>query len=318
MIENVSRAWKLTRELDLGQLRREIERGGSILILGADRELAEQVAHLVEADDRSGEIEATTLRDWSSQARGRRGGVDVYVVALSGTLAAADRRVVTEISLSDAPVLVAQIGLAEQVMVVGLPEEHIVTLHPGPDYESENRDRLLKALVGLDPNVMLALGRRHAALRGPVAEHLIRDTARVNAEVAALSSLPAAIPFIGGMVGNVADIVVLTKNQILLLFKLAGLFGRDLRLGRLLLLEILPVVGGAFFWRSVARTLVGFLPPIISLVPKTGVAYSGTYVVGQTARYYYEHGRKPPPALVEQIRADGLRLARGLTRLRRP
>jgi uncharacterized protein (DUF697 family) len=146
-------------------------------------------------------------------------------------------------------------------------------------------------------------------LREPVAEHLIRDTARVNAQFAAISSLPANLPLVGGLVGDVADVLVLTKNQVLLLFKLAGLYGRDLELGRRLLIEILPVVGGAFFWRTTARALVGLLPPLLGLLPKTVVAYTGTYVVGQIARYYYHHGHRPPPEIMRELRADGIRLA---------
>jgi uncharacterized protein (DUF697 family) len=104
--------------------------------------------------------------------------------------------------------------------------------------------------------------------------------------------------------------LVLTKNQVILLLKLAGLYGRDLALGRSLLLEITPVVGGAFLWRSTARALVGLLPTPVSLLPKTAVAYTGTFVVGEMARYYYQYGRKPSPELVRQMSAEGLRLAR--------
>src|SRR4029077_12216250 len=118
-------------------------------------------------------------------------------------------------------------------------------------------ESLFNALIPAAPEVMLAAARRHPLLREPVAEHLIRDASRVNAQFAAISSLPANLPIVGGLVGDVADVLVLTKNQVLLLFKLAGLYGRDLRLGRELLLEIVPVVGSAFVWRSTARALVG-------------------------------------------------------------
>jgi uncharacterized protein (DUF697 family) len=113
-----------------------------------------------------------------------------------------------------------------------------------------------------------------------------------------------------------ADVLVLTKNQVLLIFKLAGLYGRDLRFGRELLLEIVPVVGGAFLWRTTARALVGLLPGIIGILPKTLVAYVGTYVVGEIARYYFRFGRKPPPEVVRELSAQGLRIAReALSRL---
>jgi uncharacterized protein (DUF697 family) len=115
----------------------------------------------------------------------------------------------------------------------------------------------------------------------------------------------------------VADMLILTKNQVLLLFKLGGLYGRDLTLGLELLLEVVPVVGGAFFWRTTARTLVGLVPPAIGILPKTLIAYAGTYVVGEMARYYFRYGHKPPPEVVRELSAEGARIAREtLIRLR--
>jgi uncharacterized protein (DUF697 family) len=195
------------------------------------------------------------------------------------------------------------------MLVLGVPDERVLTLATA-EPDDEARDRLFKVLVQAAPEVMLSAGRRHPLLREPVADHLIRDTSRVNAQFAAISSLPANLPLIGGLVGDMADVLVLTKNQVLLLFKLAGLYGRDLQLGRQLLVEILPVVGGAFFWRTTARALVGLLPSLLGLLPKTLVAYSGTYVVGQMARYYFRSGDRPTPELVRELRAEGLRLAR--------
>src|SRR5260370_2346331 len=148
---------------------------------------------------------------------------------------------------------------------------------------------------------MLSAGRRHPLVREPVAEHLIRDPSKVNAQFAALSSLPANLPLIGGLVGDVADVLVLTKNQLLLLFKLAGLYGRDLQLGRQLLIEIVPVVGSAFLLRATAPALVDLLPTLLGYVPKTVTAYSGTDLGGQMARDYYHYGDKPPPELVQDL-----------------
>jgi uncharacterized protein (DUF697 family) len=165
---------------------------------------------------------------------------------------------------------------------------------------------------------MLPLGRRFPGIREAVATHLIQDAARVNAEFATLSGLPSFLPLIGGLVGDVADMLVLTKNQVVLLFKLAGLYGRDLRLGQQLLAEVVPVVGSAFLWRTSARTLVGLLPGAVSLVPKVAVAFSGTFVVGEMARYYYRFGRKPPTDYVNHLRRESVHLARAAMERLRP
>jgi hypothetical protein len=53
---------------------------------------------------------------------------------------------------------------------------------------------------------------------------------------------------------------------------------------------------------------VGLLPPLVAALPKTAVAYGGTYVVGEMARYYFEHGVAPPTEAVQRFQSEGLRL----------
>ncbi|MCA1646903.1 MAG: hypothetical protein LC797_16070 [Chloroflexi bacterium] len=311
VIGNIAQFWRLTRELNVQGLRDSLERPVTLRVLGSDLAIAQRVARLVEPDPAASEVSAGVLGELSRER------ADLYIAAIGGPLEADARRVLSDLSVSETPLVLVQAEPATGMLVVGIPEERIVTVG---DVEPDNeaRERLFKALVTAAPEVMLSAGRRHPLLREPVAEHLIRDTSRVNAQFAALSSLPANLPLIGGLMGDMADVLVLTKNQLLLLLKLAGLYGRDLQLGRQLLVEILPVVGGAFLWRTTARALIGLLPSLLGVLPKTVVAYSGTYVVGQMARYYYHYGDKPPPELVKDLRAEGTRLAREtLGRLRR-
>ncbi len=311
MIGNVSQFWRLTRELDVNALREEFERPASIQILGSDQRSAERVRALLVPARAIGDdsVFAGTLAGWLASRSDRRSPADVVIAVLGASLDPVSRRALTDLSIDETPLLLVQLESSEGLMVLGVPEEHIVTFAPG-EADHVSRARLMDALVASCPEAMLSLGRRLPTLRDAVATHLIRDSSRVNAQFAAVSSIPASLPLVGGMVGDVADMVVLTKNQVILLFKLAGLYGRDLRLGQRLVLEILPVVGGAFFWRSTARALVGLLPTIVSVVPKAVIAYSGTFVVGEMARYYYREGQRPPPELVDDLRRQGLDLAR--------
>jgi uncharacterized protein (DUF697 family) len=311
VIGNIAQFWRLTRELDIGSLRESLERPVSIRVLGSTREIAQRVARLIEPDPSAGEVIAGVLGD------NHRERADLCVVALDESqIESPARRTLSDLSVSETPLVVVQTDGAANTLVLGVPQERIVTL-AAAEGDDEVRDRLFTTLVRAAPEVMLSAGRRHPLLREPVAEHLIRDTSRVNAQFAALSSLPANIPLVGGLVGDMADILVLTKNQVLLIFKLAGLYGRDLTLGRQLVLEVAPVVGGAFLWRTTARALVGLLPGVVGIVPKTLVAYVGTYVVGQMARYYFRFGRKPPPEVIRELSAEGVRVAREtLSRLR--
>ena len=69
-----------------------------------------------------------------------------------------------------------------------------------------------------------------------------------------------------------ADILVLTKNQAMLVFKLAAIYGRNIddKIG--ILKEIMPVIGSAFLWRTAARTAVGLAPAPIAALPKAAIA----------------------------------------------
>jgi uncharacterized protein (DUF697 family) len=304
VIGNIAQFWRLTRELDVQGLRDSFDRPVSLRVLGTDPDVARRVARLIEPDPSAGEVTYDVLGASS------RAHADMYVIAIGGGPLEPDaRRTLSDLSVSEIPLVLVQSERAAGMLVLGVPQDRVMTLSE-IEGDDETRERLFKALVHAAPEVMLSAGRRHPLLREPVAEHLIRDTARVNAQFAAVSSLPATLPLVGGLVGDMADMLVLTKNQVLLLFKLAGLYGRDLSLGRQLLVEILPIVGGAFFWRSAARALVGLLPSLLGLLPKTLVAYSGTYVVGQMARYYYHYGDRPPPEMVRELRDDGVRIAR--------
>jgi hypothetical protein len=86
-------------------------------------------------------------------------------------------------------------------------------------------------------------------------------------------------------------------------------------------MEIAPVIGGAFLWRSLARSLLGLLPTAVGGLSKTAVAYVGTYTVGQMARYYYAEGIKPGAKTVAQFQQEGARrfgdVVERLKRLRR-
>jgi uncharacterized protein (DUF697 family) len=184
------------------------------------------------------------------------------------------------------------------------------------DRPAEEQHGLASTLLDLLGTRSLALAREVPGLREPLAERLIRDTSRANAQFALLSTLPAWIPLVGALSGSAADVLILTKNQMLLVFKLAGIYGRDLGQWRQILIEIVPVVGGAFFWRSIARALVGLLPTPIAAVPKTTVAFVGTATVGELARRYYRDGIRIDPTTLREIQRHALQRVQEAAKLR--
>jgi uncharacterized protein (DUF697 family) len=317
VLVNLGQFWRVTREIDVNALRADFERPVRLDVLGSEPRMAEQLANLLDPTDAAvslldrdlaGDIRVGTLEDWSNANRGKV-DADAYIVTVGRGVDPEGRRALAAISQGKAPVLLVQPRDGSDVVVVGIPEERVLALAPDMP-ESVVRDRLVAALVRAAPGVVLPLARRHPLIREPVARHLILDASRVNAQFAAVSNVPGLVPVIGTMFEAVADLFVLTKNQVLLVLKLGGLYGRDLRFSQQLLMEIAPVVGSAFVWRTAARTLVGLLPALISALPKTAVAYMGTYVVGEMAHYYFRYGREPPADFARQVREDALRLAR--------
>jgi hypothetical protein len=162
------------------------------------------------------------------------------------------------------------------------------------------------ALVAAVPHLALPLGRRLPVFREAAARCLIRETSRVNAEFAAVSSIPAIVPLVGGLAAAGADIIVLTKNQVMLLLKLATLYGRTTENRFQVLTEVGPVIGAAFLWRSLARALMDLLPSPLTVAPKVAVAFVGTYVVGMAGQHYYRWGQRPSPELIDRFRQEAL------------
>lgn len=168
------------------------------------------------------------------------------------------------------------------------------------------RAALVPAILDRLPDHALALGRHFPPFRPAAAQSIIRATSRANAEFAAISNLPQLLPVVGNVIGTAADFVVLTKNQILMLLKLATLYDRDSRHGFGVIREIAPVVGAGFLWRTVARELAGLVPFYVGAVPKIVIAYAGTYVVGMGALFYYQEGRRPPKAVWRSFQLQAL------------
>jgi uncharacterized protein (DUF697 family) len=200
--------------------------------------------------------------------------------------------------------------------IFGVPPGERLALASAIDPASLGHELVPKMADALGERA-LAMARTLPGTREAVAQQLIVESAKANAQFSLVSSLPANIPVIGTLTALGADTLVLTKNQALLVFKLAALHGRALDSKLQLATEIAPVVGAAFLWRSVARSLVGLLPGLVSAVPKAAIAFAGTYVVGQTAHYYYRWGRRPRRETLEQFSREAVALAkRSVTSLR--
>jgi hypothetical protein len=105
---------------------------------------------------------------------------------------------------------------------------------------------------------LIALARVLPGTRELVVNRIIEDVASLNAGLAMVSALPSVFPLLGLLAppAAVADMVLLTKNQLLMVLRVAAAFGKAPD-WKQRLPELASVLGAAFGWRAVARQLVG-------------------------------------------------------------
>jgi uncharacterized protein (DUF697 family) len=150
-------------------------------------------------------------------------------------------------------------------------------------------EKFVPLMLDLLPDRHLALGRQFPLFRVPIAERLINDTCFSNAAYALSTGVAEIVPVLDIPL-NVTDMVVLTKNQAFLAYKLGLALGLSTR-WQDYVSEFGSVLGGAFLWRQLARSLVG-LVPVWGIVPKVAISYAGTYVVGHVVLQWYLTGRQ--------------------------
>jgi uncharacterized protein (DUF697 family) len=170
-----------------------------------------------------------------------------------------------------------------------------------------DRNSLLRGLV---PALLRAcrgrevlLARRLPMLREPVSQKLIDDTCFINGAYSLATGL-AEVNIVLDLPLNVTDIVVLTKNQALMSYKIALAMGLPSD-WRQTIPKLATVVGSAFLWRQVARQLIGLIPAY-GIVPKIAVSYAGTYAVGRAIYQWCANGEKLKPEALKSLYNEAL------------
>ncbi len=166
-------------------------------------------------------------------------------------------------------------------------------------------------MIAQRPDLTVALARRLPLFRVPAANKLISDTSQINAKFALLSALPGVVPWTGIFLpaSSVADTIILTKNQIVMIMRLAALHGHKPGYTKQVK-ELFGTIGGALGWRTLARELAGFVPGGLGVVLKGTIAYSGTFAAGRTALWFYQTGRTLSPKEIRDIYAGKMKDAR--------
>lgn len=163
----------------------------------------------------------------------------------------------------------------------------------------------LEWVTRVKPDLGVALGRYLPGLRPAACQRLILRASETNARFAFLSALPGVLPITLPFLpaSSAMDVIVLTKNQAMLVMRLAAAHGHAPGYTKQVR-EVLGTVAGAMGWRMLARELVGMIPAGVGVAAKTAIAYSGTITVGKAALYYYQKGRQMTAEEIRQVHAE--------------
>jgi uncharacterized protein (DUF697 family) len=278
----------VVKEVDFDAVRGRAETPPSILVCATDEALASAFVGQVLGEEAERHVDVRT--QWFGDIDGSKYDIVIVLDPGSADLAGEVRKAI-------GPDAVRKV-VAPRVSTDTLSAKEIAAAQD--------------AIVDINPELAPALGRRFPLLQVPAVKAIIDETSKANAQFALVSNIPAVIPIVGGSVAAGADFIVLTKNQVMMVFKIAAVHDRDLGNQFKLMRELAPVVGTGFLWRTIAREAVSFLPLAAGTIPKVAIAYVGTAVMGRAADYFYRFGKKPTS---EQLKEFAHRASETVSRL---
>jgi uncharacterized protein (DUF697 family) len=224
----------------------------------------------------------------------------------ASTFASVDT-VLATLRRASVPTVVVAIGepRAEEHLV-SKTERRIATTSP----DAVSLEQIGAALVQLVPaDLRLAMARQLPALRPAVFETIIDETSKANASYALTTGFAEVMPLLTVPL-NLGDMLVLTKNQLVMSYRLLLAAGRDGE-PRVLIGEILGVLGGGLLFRQLARQLVGLIP-VVGIIPKVAIAYGGTWAIGRAIVLWATEGREVSQDLVRSLSNEGLQRGRAV------
>jgi uncharacterized protein (DUF697 family) len=289
--------WATLREVDVSAIRAEAERDFHIALAG-DTPAVDAVERLLTTG--AGRFPAAGQSPLLRLARG--------VPPPPGTallIEAVDTRAAPAMALparADTPRLAVALYDAPPR---GLPAPAVALADPDA---LDAADTLAAALLQrLPDDLHLAAARRLPGLRPHYAQSLINAVSLSNAGFSLATGVPEVLPIMN-IPFVAADIIVLTKNQALMVYRLALAHGAPPDLNERIR-EVIPVIGGAFLWRQAARSLVGLIP-FWGIVPKVVIAYAGTYATGVAAWRWFATGELVSRDQARQLLDDAIAVGR--------
>ena len=271
----LTQIWKAFKELNPKNLAAEAARPVRMGVVGSIELLQQTATYMLTSDtaafDKAGDTLILIPTPLDSAAFGLLPRCDVVLVsaeAVQSLPGVATERLFTFSSADDLPRVIDDILARQEVAYAHIP-----------------------------------LARALPAFRAKAAIQTIQSVSIENAVFVTSTSLGNIIPNplqpLASVAESVGDTVVLTANQIRMLFRLAAIFDRELGLKQQSP-EVLSIVGAAFGWRSIARELVSKVPFGGGVVPKAAIAFAGTWAIGDGIAFYYKTGRRLTKAELRQ------------------
>ena len=304
--------WRLIRELDLESLRRDAEGRFRLVVLSDSPDDADTVASLLSGGPAHPWVETRAPSELAADADDRVTLTAVLAVTDEPALTPAADNTIQRLARAGVPVVTLVHGSERPVDAVARAGETARAVVPALDEATVGL--LATALVRAVPaGLRLALARQLPPVRDAVFDLLIEETAKANATYAFTTAMAEAVPVLDIPL-NLADILILTKNQLLMGYKIALGAGKSGR-ARDVIGEVVGVVGGGFLFRQAARSLIGLIP-MAGLIPKVAIAYTGTWAIGRAVVVWATQGRRVSHATLRRLSREaagrGRTFARGL------
>jgi uncharacterized protein (DUF697 family) len=278
--------FSILKEINLDAIRRSSDEPFELVLSGS---LAERVLELLQGFVQ-GSSPRIRISNTSSQPNNAQSGRDFTVACLHSRSG--------KTYTFEEPLRVSLMG--SETLTQPLPNHLILSNLSIKSLETE----LIPALFNRLPEELhLPLARHVPLARNVYSKRLTDETAKANAVYAASTALGGFIPVVNVPL-NVADMMILTKNQLVMAYKLALAHGKT-GAPMSVMTEMIGVLGSGFFFRQVARGLVGFIPGW-GVIPKIGIAYAGTYLVGQGVTLWLRDGEKVTQRELERFYSEAL------------
>lgn len=315
----VGNIWKTLREIDLRPIRAEAERVTTIAVVGDEsardafvHALCERSGRLsVQADASQAGPEPITLDPGAATADLSADLLVMIVGADESGEHAKEKQLLDQWRAAGRKVVVIYTPVLTRPGADGFAGLGALVLRGSTGDRVFLEREFVPAVLSLLPENSISLARYYPLFRVAVGKKLIADTSMANASYSLGTGLAEIIPILD-VPFNLADIIILTKAQAIMSYKLGlalGLPGN----WQEHMTAFGGTLGSGFVFRQVARQLVGLIP-VWGIIPKVAVAYAGTYVLGEAILQWYLTGHRVTAATMRQLYRDAFEQGKAMAR----